>query len=306
MTDLMGAGVAEVIGSRRAAGQRFVEHDHAVHLRVVGVLVRERRPAQQGAEIEDVEVERPGPAFAEGGLHLGLLRVAELHRSPARVDRHVGVDQLEDDPGVLASDRAAVEGVVEDIDLGDDPLHGDDADRGALLDHVDVDGDLHGTGGPRLLPRSRAGGQRALIGRLDVGLHHARRSRFLRDAARGRRLGAERERVAVEDAGRIVVAAGRGGSEPDDGDRGCQRCEDGSSESHAADPIRAGRLVKARSRSAGGRAPRRASGSRRRRGGPRRLSGPVPSSRARPGRRARRESRSPAPRDRGRSTRSGG
>src|SRR5262249_32181997 len=70
VADLVGRGVAQVVGGGAAAGERGEQHDHAVVGRVVRVVGREGRPAEQpAAQVGGVQVERLGAADAERRLH---------------------------------------------------------------------------------------------------------------------------------------------------------------------------------------------------------------------------------------------
>ena len=145
MADLVGAGVAEVVGGRGAARERGVEKDDAV-LEGGGLVARrEGRPAEEAAaRVGDVDVQVVGGAPAQGVLRGRLGGGAGRHRVPGGVRRPVGGDEAEGDAG-------AGVGRVQDRDLAGDHLVADVA-GGPVRDDVDVGGDDGPYGEERLEP----------------------------------------------------------------------------------------------------------------------------------------------------------
>ena len=201
VADLVGGRVALTVG-RGPAGERVVlDHDPVDH-RGARVILGKRRPAEQGGEVDDVEIECPRAALVERRLHRRFLGRVDFEWRPGGVDGHVGIDQLEHDPGVVAA-GAAAEGGVENADLALDPRRGNDADPGAVLDHVHVDGhpDRPGRACPspgglgRVLESAL---ERVLVRLVDVRLDHARLESLLRDPGVARRFRTrEPEGVAI-------------------------------------------------------------------------------------------------------------
>jgi hypothetical protein len=137
VADLVGAGVAEVVRRRGAAGHRRVQDDHAVDLGLRRVARRERRPAEQAAaHVVRVDVEVVRAALTQRVLHLRLAGA-----TGAGVPGGVGGAVGHPSEGERPAGRRV--GRVEHVDLRGDLRVGDVAvrQRRAVVDDVPVDRD---------------------------------------------------------------------------------------------------------------------------------------------------------------------
>src|SRR5829696_7302311 len=134
------AEVVRPIAGNRGPRHRAEGDDDAVDPGLVVVGRREVRPAEVGAAVDRVDVQRVRAALAKRPLRLELVRPARRHIEPADVRRSVDTGEAEAKTGAGAPVEPCV-AQVQYVDLIADPgiWHVALRDPSARADDVDVD-----------------------------------------------------------------------------------------------------------------------------------------------------------------------